>query len=482
MNTEIRVRFAPSPTGLIHIGNCRTALFNWLFARRHKGKFLLRIEDTDRTRSNIEYEKSIIKDLKWLGLIWDEGPETGGQFAPYRQSEREGIYLKWADYLISRGLVYQCFCTPEELEIRREKSLSKGETPRYDNRCRNLSPEQKEIFLNEGRKPALRFKVPEKMIEINDLVRGKVTFDTSRMGDFVVIKSDGRASFNFAVVVDDGLMKISHVIRGEDHLSNTPRHILLFEALGFKLPSFVHMSMTLGPDGNRLSKREGATAIRHFREAGYLPEALVNYLALLGWSPPDEKEFKTPEELINLFSLERLTKAAAIFDNRKLDWLNNLHIRKAGLERLCELSRPFLDKAGLTVGKELLKKIVNLVRPYINNLSELPAHVRYFLIAEELEDEAREIVFNPTGQLVLKEIKENLSILAELSQETLKSVFIKLQNELKLSGKTFYQPIRLALTGRFHGIELMEFIPVLGKEETIKRISHCLRVKAQSKI
>ncbi len=470
MRDAIRVRFAPSPTGLLHIGNTRTALFNWLFARRYKGKFILRIEDTDLVRSSPESERSILEDLSWLGLKWDEGPDAGGKFGPYRQSERGNIYQRHAEELLRQGKAYQCFCRAEELEARRKEALAKGETPRYDNRCRKLTFEERKDFLKEGRKPALRFKVPKRTIKIHDIVRGEVVFDTESIGDFIILKSDGRATFNFAVVVDDALMKISHVIRGEDHLSNTPRHILLFEALDFPLPGFAHMSMTLGPDGGRLSKRHGATAINHFRQSGYLPEALVNYLALLGWSHPEEKELLSVDELLESFSLERLTKSASIFDLAKLNWVSNWHIRQAHLNRLYQLSKPFIDQAGLKIGKEPLKKIIEVLRAYIKMLSEIPGYLRDFLVEVKLEGEEKRLVENDDSQLIFKKLREKLAELSEFTTDNIKSVFIRLQEEIEIKGKRFYQPLRLALTGRSQGLELIEFMPALGKEKTIERL------------
>jgi len=314
----MRLRFAPSPTGYLHIGNARTALFNYLLAKKHQGRFILRIEDTDIARSKKEFEAGIIEDLRWLGLNWDEGPDKGGNFGPYRQSERLKTYQEFAEKLLKENKAYHCYCTKEELDQRNKELLARKESPRYDNRCRNLSDEQKKKYLEEGRKPVIRFKIPEKTIEVNDLIRGKVSFDTKLMGDFIIMKSDGKPAFNFAVVVDDILMRITTVIRGEDHLSNTPRHIMLFEALNSKIPEFAHMAMTMGPDGSRLSKRHGATSIREYRKLGMLPEALFNYLALLGWGSKKDQEIFTKEELIKEFSLERCKEGAAIFGPEKL--------------------------------------------------------------------------------------------------------------------------------------------------------------------
>ncbi|MCM8811405.1 MAG: glutamate--tRNA ligase, partial [Candidatus Omnitrophica bacterium] len=406
----VRVRFAPSPTGFLHIGNARTALFNYLFARKNKGKFILRIEDTDKERSKKEYEIAIIEDLKWLGIEWDEGPDIGGTYGPYRQSERIDIYKDFAEKLLKQGFVYKCYCTKQELEKMRQEAEEKGLPPGYDGRCRNLTKEKISQYEKEGRDFVLRLKVPEEKIEINDLIRGKVVFEGEHLTDFVIMKSDGTPTFNFAVVVDDYLMKITHVIRGEDHLSNTPKHILIFKAIGAEIPQFAHMSMTLGPDRTRLSKRHGATSVRAYREQGYLPEAFFNYISLLGWGTTESKEIFTKEELINEFSIERCHKASAVFDPEKLLWMNSFYIRRTDIERIYQLSIPFLKQAGLIeepINKEkeeYIKRAISLEQEKIKILKEVPFLIEFFFKEPEYEKENFEKIINPETKKILEEI------------------------------------------------------------------------------
>ncbi len=343
----VRVRFAPSPTGYLHIGNARTALFNYLFARKNRGRFILRIEDTDSERSKQEYEEALMDDLRWMGIDWDEGPDKGGQNGPYRQMERLGLYRKFADKLLSEGRVYRCFCTREEVE-KRNMEAGANQSAGYDNHCRNLTSVELQKYQDEGRRPVLRFMVPGEDIKVDDMIRGEVVFGSGNIPDFVIVKSDGMPLFHFAVVIDDYLMDITHVIRGEDHLSNTPKHIMMFRAVGAVPPRFAHMSMTLGKDRARLSKRRhGETSVRAYREAGYLPEAFFNYISLLGWGTKESQDIFSRDELIDEFSIERCHKANAIFDPEKLLWMNGYYIRAATPEKILSMSMPFLTEAGL---------------------------------------------------------------------------------------------------------------------------------------
>ena len=320
---EMRLRFAPSPTGPFHIGGARSALFNWLLARKHGGKLVLRIEDTDLERSSKESEENIKAALRWLGMDWDEGPEVGGPYGPYYQTQRLDIYRQYTEQLLASGQAYHCYCTEEELETERQALLAKGETPRYGGRCRNLSEEEKAALEAAGRKPVVRFRVPEGQdIVFQDMVRETVRFESAGVGDFVIVKSDGIPVYNYAVVIDDMLMKITHVIRAEEHLSNTPRQWLLYKALGFEAPQFGHISLILGKDRSKMSKRHGATSVEQYRQLGYLPEAIVNFLALLGWAPPGEEELFTSQELIEKFSMDRVAKNPAVFDVDKLNYIN----------------------------------------------------------------------------------------------------------------------------------------------------------------
>ncbi|MCK4245247.1 MAG: glutamate--tRNA ligase [Candidatus Omnitrophica bacterium] len=468
----MRLRFAPSPTGYLHIGNARTALFNYLLAKKHRGKFILRIEDTDIARSEKEFEKGIIEDLRWLGIDWDEGPEKGGDFGPYRQSERLKTYREFAERLLKQDKAYYCYCSKGELEQRNKELLARGESPRYDNRCRNLTKNQGIEYKLEGRRPVIRFKIPERMIEINDLIRGKVSFDTRLMGDFIIMKSDGTPTFNFAVVVDDILMRITTVIRGEDHLSNTPRHIMLFEALKAKIPEFAHMAMTLGPDGSRLSKRHGATSVREYRRLGMLPEAFFNYLALLGWGTKESQELFTKEELIKEFSLERCKEGAAIFDIEKLTWMNGLYIRKKEPEELVRLSLPYLKEKGLGGEEDYLRKIIVLERERIKKLSEVPELIEYFLVEKiKFDPEAVEKVLKrPEVKEILTSLKQELENLSDFSAGSLEKTIRNWTKNKDLKTKDVFHPLRVAITGRTVGPGLFETMEVLGKERVLKRL------------
>src|ERR1035441_5982676 len=339
--SKVRVRFAPSPTGYVHVGNARTALFNWLFARHHGGVFALRIEDTDVERSKEEYEKQLLEDLLWFGLDWDEGPDKGGPYGPYRQSERRGLFSEDAAELIAQGDAYYCFCSAEQLEAERQEELKAGRQPRYSGRCRKLDAEEAARRKTAGEPAAVRLKILESSFFWNDLVHGPTVFSCEVIGDPILVRSEGNPAYNYAVVIDDHLMEIGHVISGDAHISNTPRQLALYRALGWEPPTFAHLSTILGSDRTRLSKRHGATSMESFREMGVLPEALRNYLALLGWSPADGKtEILSPEELVKQFSLDHITKSPAVFDNDKLNWLNRHYMKESTPLRLAELAAP----------------------------------------------------------------------------------------------------------------------------------------------
>lgn len=478
---KVRVRFAPSPTGYLHVGGARTALFNWLFARHTGGTFILRIEDTDRKRSADKYEKAIIEDLRYLGLDWDEGLDIGGKYRPYRQSERLPLYQEYAKKLLKEKKAYYCYCTEEELEKRRKEALRKGQTPRYDGRCRNLTKEEIERYKREGRRPTIRFKVPEKRVVVSDLVRGEVTFEADALGDFIILRSDGVAAFNFANIIDDMSMEITHVIRGEDHLSNTPRQILLYQALGAELPKFAHVSMILGPDRARLSKRHGATSIAEYREKGYLPEALVNYLALLGWYPPDGKEIKSKEELTKEFSLGNISKSPAIFDNEKLNWMNGHYIRSASLERITDLAIPYLKEAGCLRGKitstkrDWVLRVTEATRAHLDYLAQIPKETGVFFTEEvKISNKEKEILKKESSKRVLSTLKDRLKKIKEITNKNFKSLMKGIEKETGCKGKDLYLPIRVALTGKNRGPELYLILPILGKKESLKRLLNVL--------
>jgi len=476
---EVRTRFAPSPTGHLHIGGARTALFNYLFAKRYGGKFILRIEDTDLERSSIESEKVIIESLKWLGIEWDEGVEVGGPHGPYRSTERVDIYKKYVDVLFEKGYAYHCYCTEEELEAQRQQLLSQGQMPRYLGKCRNLTEEQKRRFEQEGRKPTVRFKVPEGVkIVVHDLVRGDVEFMSDDIGDFVIVKSDGIPTYNFAVVIDDHLMKISHVIRGEEHLSNTPRQILIYNALDFNLPQFAHVSLILGKDRTKMSKRHGSTWVEQYKEQGYLKEGLINFLALLGWSPPEDKEIFDMDYLIKNFSLDRVSKNPAIFDIDKLNYINSQHIKLKSLDELTQMCIPYLIEAGYVTQKdaeekfEWLKKIVKSVYEGLDYLSQIKDRVDIFFNNEVKieEDEAKEVLKWEHVKHLISVFEDKIKNVENLNSDSIKMLFKEIQKETGYKGKNLFMPIRVVLTGKTHGPELVEIIEIVGKENILKRL------------
>lgn len=484
MESKVRVRFAPSPTGNLHMGSARTALFNWLFVRGKGGAYVLRIEDTDRVRSADVYEEAILDDLRWLGLDWDEGPEIGGKFGPYYQSQRQDIYRQVAQKLLDEGKAYYCYCSPEELEEDRNRALAEGRIKKYGGRCLKLTRAEEERFKREGRQPVVRFKVPAQKIVINDLINSRVEFDSNVIGDFILLRSDGSANYNFAVVVDDISMDITHVIRGNDHLSNTPRHIFLFQALGHRIPKFAHHSLLLGTDQTKMSKRHGATAVFQYREMGYLSESLVNYLALLSWSPGDDREIFTREELVREFSIEGISKSPAIFDIDKLNWLNKQYILRKDPEELTRLVLPFLIEKGMC-SKELIKEPdsllpvdliekMNIAQGYLTTLTDAPDELD-ILLSDSIDftDEAQEVLKQSSSKLVLEALEKSLDLTEDIDEEESKQIIKRIGQELKgqnIKGKALYMPIRVALTGKTSGPELSHLIPALGKEKSLRRI------------
>ncbi len=457
----VRVRFAPSPTGHLHIGGARTALFNWLFARHHNGKFILRIEDTDRSRSTEEYIESIIEAMKWLELDWDEGP--------FRQTERMEIYKAYAYKLLEEGKAYRCYCTPEELEERRQQAMKEGRPPRYDRRCREIKNTLDKPF-------AIRFKMPiEGETIVNDLVKGDVTFKNSEIEDLVILRSDGTPTYNFCVVVDDFEMAITHVIRGEDHLNNTPKQIHIYHALGMNPPEFAHIPMILGTDRARLSKRHGATSVLSYRDEGYLPEALVNFLARLGWSYGD-KEIFTRKELIKYFNLEQVGKANAIFNAEKLLWLNSEYIKLTPEEKLLELVNPFLIKEGYlkegeTLDKDWVCRAIKSLKERCRTLKELAHAMRYYLLDYvDIEPKAKEKYINSETIPILREVTEHLEALEEFTQERIEKIFMDMVNKKGLKLGQVAQPVRVVMTGSTVSPGIYEVLEIVGKEKTLKRL------------
>ncbi len=485
MDSSIRVRFAPSPTGPLHIGGARSALFNWLLARKFGGKMIVRIEDTDLERSSMESEENILASLQWLGIDWDEGIKKGGENGPYRQTERLNTYTEAAQKLLDQGKAYYCYCTEEELEAEREACLARGEMPRYLGKCRNLSGEDRKRLEAEGRKKAIRFRVPDnENIVVEDRVRGNVVFESSGIGDFVIVKSDGIPTYNFAVVLDDALMGITHVVRGEEHLSNTPRQLLLYNALGLAPPSFAHVSLILGKDRTKMSKRHGATSIEAYRTQGYLPEALVNFLILLGWAPVGEEEIFTLDELVRQFSLDRVARNPAVFDIDKLNWINGHYIRKSPVERITDLAIPFLREAGYITGEVApetygwLKMVVASVQEHLAYVAQITEYAGiYFDDRVKMENEEAEAVLKD-GDVprVMAAFREKITEMEEVNPDNTKALLKALTKELKLGGKKVYMPIRVALTGQTHGPELYYIIPILGMDRILVRLAQTVDV------
>ncbi|MEP6783011.1 MAG: glutamate--tRNA ligase [Acidobacteriota bacterium] len=459
----MRVRFAPSPTGHLHVGNARTALFNWLLARGQNGTFILRIEDTDLERSTLESEQAILNDLRWMGLQWDEGVDVGGDLGPYRQTERMHTYVEHIDRLLAEGKGYYCFCSADTLEAHRKAQLAAGLPPKYAGTCRNLPPEEAKRRKDGGEAAVVRLRVPEgRNVTFNDIVRGEVTFHTDVIGDPVLVRSDGRPAYNFAVVIDDALMEVTHVIRGEDHISNTPRQILLYEAYGYTPPAFAHLSLVMGPDHAPLSKRHGATSVREFREKGYLPEALINYLALIGWSPGDNEELLPAEELARRFRLENVAHSAGVFDEDKLAWANRHYLKLCTPDRLAALAEPYLRQRGQIVDalttplSEWLEAVLPGMAASVDRLPQL---------ADRLET-----VFDyktpsePIDPNLVKALAEELATAGRLTdKDAFRAVANRIKDKTGLKGKSLFHPIRVILTGAHEGPELDLIVPAIDR-------------------
>ncbi|HHL40495.1 MAG TPA: glutamate--tRNA ligase [Deltaproteobacteria bacterium] len=456
----VRTRFAPSPTGYLHIGGARTALFNWLFARHHKGRFILRIEDTDLARSTEESIEAILDGMRWLGLDWDEGP--------YFQSRRSGLYSEHARRLLDSGAAYRCWCTPDELAHRREKALAGGRPPGYDGRCRDRTDAPDGPF-------ALRFRVPAGSTVVNDAVKGATAFDHAQLEDFVIVRSDGTPTYNLCVVVDDATMDITHVIRGDDHLNNTPKQILLYEALGYKPPVFAHLPMILGADGTRLSKRHGAASVTAYREAGYLPHALVNYLARLGWSHGDEEIFSL-DELVEKFSLDAVGRSSSIFNPDKLRWLNQHYIKQTPPGELAALLAPFLKALGVDAGgDDRLERIAATLRERASDLREM-AESALFYFGDEVEyaPEAARRFLTADRAEPFRLLIEALSSLDDFSEEAVEGAFREVLDRTGLKLGKLAQPVRVALTGATVSPGIFETIAAMGRTMTLRRLERAV--------
>jgi nondiscriminating glutamyl-tRNA synthetase len=469
----MRLRFAPSPTGLLHVGNARTALFNWLLARGQGGTFILRIEDTDAERSTAESEAGILRDLRWLGLDWDEGPDVGGAHGPYRQSERLDLYRSYAAELLESHRAYYCFCHQAQLEQDRKAALDAGRPPKYVGRCRDipLSVARDRIRVGEG--AVIRFRVPEdREVTFQDIVRGTVRFGTDVIGDPVLVRTDGTPAYNFAVVIDDALMAVTHVIRGEDHISNTPRQVLLYEAMGFEPPMFAHLSLVLGPDHTPLSKRHGATSVSEFRARGYLPESLVNYLALLGWSPGGGDELLPIDELAHRFSLESVGHSAAIFDPEKLAWANRHYVRLASPERLTELATPYFAQAGYVgadtpQAREFVRALLPMVTGSVDRLEQMPERVRMVFAFDPDAALARQEIAaelaDAGARAVVSELASELAAAPRLDRDGFRAIAGRIKATTGMKGTHLFHPIRVALSGDVDGPELDLLLPAIDR-------------------
>lgn len=481
MTNEVRVRYAPSPTGHLHIGNARTALFNYLFARSQGGKFIIRIEDTDIKRNIEGGEESQLTYLKWLGMNWDESIDVGGDYGPYRQTERLDIYREYWKDLLDRGLAYKCYCTEEELEQEREEQIARGENPRYSGKHRDLTDEQRAAFEAEGRVASIRFRVPEnKTFTFDDIVKGEISFTTEDTGDFVIVKKDGIPTYNFAVAIDDHLMKISHVLRGEDHISNTPRQLMIYEALNWEAPIFGHMTLIVNENHKKLSKRDESIIqfIEQYDNLGYLPEAMFNFIALLGWSPEGEEEIFSREELTKIFDAKRLSKSPAVFDTHKLSHLNNVYIKNADTDRITALAVPHLQKAGrlpAELSEEQQQWAHDLVALYQEQMTSASDIVElsevFFRTHLQMDHESQLIIGEEHVSAVLSALLEKIKASDEFSPTRAAALIKEVQKETGFKGKQLFMPIRVALTGEMHGRDLNHTIYLLGRDRVIERLA-----------
>lgn len=472
----IRVRFAPSPTGFLHVGGARTAIFNWLFARRHQGVFVLRIEDTDVERSTGKSERSLMHDLRWLGLDWDEGPDIGGPATPYRQSERLDAYRDGAQMLVDSGRAYPCFCSDELLEAKRRDALQRGAAPQYDGTCRALSADEVAARRKQKIPEALRFSVPEDVVRFNDLVRKEITLAADTVGDFVLVRSNGRPTYNFAAVLDDNAMKITHVLRGEEHLPNTLRQILLYKAFEYEPPEFGHLPLILAKDRSKLSKRHDASSVGELRERGFLPTALVNYLVLLGWSHPEGKELLSVDELIDNFSLDRVNKAAAVFDRQKLLWMDGQYIRRASVDDLFVTADDYFpEEIRATYPAHTRKEILRLLQDGLECLAQLSEAALPFRSPPDLDDEARTWLTSKTSADVLATLRELVkSAPSDFSAADFKSMIKDVGARTSTKGKDLFFPVRAALTGAVHGPDLAGVAAIRGKSDVLELIERSM--------
>jgi nondiscriminating glutamyl-tRNA synthetase len=459
----------------LHVGGARTALFNWLFARKNGGKFILRVEDTDEVRSTDESMHLQLQDLKWLGLNWDEGPDVGGEFGPYRQRERKDIYKKVADELFEKGRAYYCFCSDELLQEKREAALKAGRPPHYDRTClNNVTKEQAEERIKNGEQAVVRFRTDSDPISIHDLVRGNVEFGSEMVGDFVLLRSGGLPVYNFCCAVDDHMMKISHVLRGDDHLSNTARQEMVYKAMGWDSPVYAHVSMILGEDRQKLSKRHGATSVGNFQELGVLPEALRNFLALLGWNPGDDREVMSMDELLDAFSADRFNPSPAVFDFKKLSWMNGEYLKQKSFPEFKELVLPYFEKDGFNLSEieeGKLDAVLEATRGGVHSLEEVPeAATIFFDKYFKLDEKAEEVTSWEEFPAVLDALRVVIEGQSEITADNLGDIQNQVKEKSGAKGKKLFMPIRVITTGRTAGPELKISLPIIGKESVLKRI------------
>lgn len=482
---SIKVRFAPSPTGFVHIGSLRTALYNYLYAKKMGGKFVLRIEDTDRARLVDGALESLLSSLKWSGLQADEGVILDendnivqvGDADPYIQSERLEIYKKYIDILLEKGHAYYCFCSKERLDKVREQQKQNGEDPMYDGKCRELSKEEVQRRIENGENYVIRLKMPyNKDIEFEDVVRGKITINSDTVDDQVLIKSDNFPTYHFAVVVDDHLMGITHIIRGEEWLTSVPKHVMMYEMFGWEKPTYIHLPNILNRDGKKLSKRQGDVAVEDFRNKGYLPEGLINYIALLGWAPESNQEIFSIDELIESFDISRVSKSGGIFDIDKLNWMNSHYIKEYDTEKLVDLSIPFVIKDGLMTNEECVEKrdwlisAMNTVKDRLDFLAQFPDEIRPFLVDDiAIEDEAKDFMSKEHMQELYNIVKEQVQSASEITEDFVNSLFSIIKKE-GIKGKNLFMGVRVIITGQNHGPDLPKIMPLLGKDRILKRM------------
>lgn len=477
---DIRVRYAPSPTGHLHIGNARTAIFNYLFARHHGGKFIIRIEDTDLKRNVEGGEQNQLHYLHWLGVDWDESVDVGGPHGPYRQTERLDLYKSCWSELVDKGQAYYCYCTEEELAAEREHQLALGLTPKYSGKCRHLTADERAALEAEGRVPSVRFRVPEgREYAFTDMVKGEIRFSSDEFGDFVIVKKDGIPTYNYAVVIDDHDMRISHVLRGEDHITNTPRQLMIYEAHGWEPPVFAHMTLIVNEQRKKLSKRDESVIqfIEQYDDLGYLPETLFNYITLLGWSPEGEEELFSREELIRIFDEKRLSKSPAVFDTEKLKWMNNQYLKKADPERIADLCIPHLQKAGYLpqeldeAGRRFARELSALYQEQLTCAADIVHLAGMFFREEpEFEEEGLAVLAEPQVPAVLAAFLAQLENTPDLTPESAGAMLKAVQQETGAKGKGLFMPVRVALTGQTHGRDLNRTIALLGRDKVMARL------------